>query len=187
MLVNMKSLSSIAILVALSGMSLSLSSCKNDENFDLDSDPLSVDTRFSITGRWYISEIDYLFDGKKLDYHEGRIGYRTTADGPVRYYSVQGVFMFNDDGTGTVTGMGENESDSFAINYDEKDGVYSITSEYNKNIALKMQLDGERLYYSFLLPDVYGWSTSQDSHTIRDADGKGGHKIEVVTYMTRAK
>ena len=132
----MKSLSSIAILVALSGMSLSLSSCKNDENFDLDSDPLSVDTRFSITCRWYISEIDYLFDGKKLDYHEGRIGYSTTADGPVRYYSVQGVFMFNDDGTGTVTGMVENESETFAINYDEKDGVYSIWDAGSTNGTL---------------------------------------------------
>ena len=183
----MRSLSSIAILIALSGLGLSFSSCKNDENLDLDSDPLSGETRFSITGRWYISEIDYLFDGKKLDYHEGEIGYRTTADGPVRYYVVQGIFMFNDDGTGIVTGMGENESDSFSINYDKKYGVYTITSEYNKNIELKMQFEGERLYYCVILPDVYGWSTPQDRHTILNADGNGGHKIEVVTYMTRIK
>lgn len=175
------------MLFVLMGTTMTLFSCKNDEKLNVDDNTPSGDKASQIAGLWNISGIDYLFDGVKLDYHENKIGYWRTSEGGVSFYVVQGNFLFGDDGTGVVSGMGENGSDSFAVNYKEADGVYTITSEFNKNVQLTMQFDDGRLSYHFLIPNVYGWSNVNDRNSKQGFDGKGDHTIDVITYLTKSK
>jgi len=166
-------------IISLVGI-MSLNSCKDDSD--------EKSELISEVGTWSISDVDYYYDEKILDYKESEIRvWPTSRRGDCFVFvsqSNEGLIL-NGDGTGKFFGSGEFGTDEYDLTY-TKDGKkirISIVIK-GRTVNIEVILENDKLKITHVESDIYGWSP-YNSEDVYGADGNGTHTLTIVQFFTK--
>lgn len=155
-----------------------LNSCKKDSEENAGS--------VSEVGTWNISDVEYYYDGKLLDYKDFEITiWPTSQRWDCGVFVSQGGFVLNGDGTGKVFGMGEFGTDEFDLTYTKEGNIIRVSIK-NKgvDVTADLKLENNKLKNSCVDSEIYGWGP-EDSDEVFGADGNATHILETVQIYTK--
>lgn len=173
------------LLLVFAGMLALMPSCKND------SDEETV--MISEVGTWTLSDVEYYYDGKLLDYKGFEIGIWPSLDEyEYTIFVPERMYVFNKDGKGIVVVEGENGDVELSFNYTRRENRINI--EFEKTIHIpnpKFEISKEKFTRSFTVDSLYGWSRNiKDEDIERETngvDGNSSHKLDIVHIFSPKK
>ena len=171
---NRKSFLSVIVLVL--AIPFAFCSCREEEESEYVSE----------IGTWNLSDVEYYYDGKFLDYKDFEIDIWPTSRREERCgYVSHGGFILNGDGTGKAFGLGEFGTNEFELTYTKDGQIIHINIE-NKGIVVTAELkyENNRLRNSSVESDIYGWAPD-GSEEVCGADGNGTHSLEIIQIYTK--
>ena len=171
---NRKSFLSVIVMVIT--IPFAFCSCREEEESEYVSE----------IGTWNLSDVEYYYDGKFLDYKDFEIDIWPTSRREERCgYLSHGGFILNGDGTGKAFGLGEFGTNEFELTYTKDGQIIHINIE-NKGIVVTAELkyENNRLRNSSVESDIYGWAPD-GSEEVCGADGNGTHSLEIIQIYTK--
>ena len=137
-------------------------------------------------GTWNLSDVEYYYDGKLLDYKEFTIGvWPTSQRSDCTFFVSQGGFILNEDGTGKAFGLGEFGTDEFDMTYTKEGKKIRISFMNNgREITGELIFENNQLRNSSVDSDIYGWSPD-NAEEVSGADGNGTHNLKTVQIYTK--
>ncbi|MBO7416853.1 MAG: hypothetical protein J6U22_09805 [Bacteroidaceae bacterium] len=171
---NRKSFLSVIVMVIT--IPFAFCSCREEEESEYVSE----------IGTWNLSDVEYYYDGKFLDYKDFEIDIWPTSRREERCgYVSHGGFILNGDGTGKAFGLGEFGTNEFELTYTKDGQIIHINIE-NKGIVVTAELkyENNRLRNSSVESDIYGWAPD-GSEEVCGADGNGTHSLEIIQIYTK--
>ncbi len=171
---NRKSFLSVIVLVL--AIPFAFCSCREEEESEYVSE----------IGTWNLTDVEYYYDGKLLDYKDFTIGvWPTSRRIDCIFYVSHGGFILNEDGTGKAFGLGEFETDEFDITYKKDGNIIRISFMNNgREVTGELIFENKQLRSSGEHSDIYGWSPDK-SDEVRGADGNGTHNLEIIQIYTK--
>lgn len=139
-------------------------------------------------GTWNLSDVEYYYDGKLLDYKEFEIGvWRSSQRGDCTFFVSHGGFILNEDGTGKAFGLGEFGTDEFDFTYTKEGKTIRVSFE-DEGIQYTGELtfENNKLINSYVESDIYGWSP-EDSDDVCGSDGNRTHNLKTVQIYSKKK
>ena len=169
----------LSVIVLVLAIPFAFCSCREDEESEYVSE----------IGTWNLYDVEYYYDGKKLDYKDFKIGLWTSPESQDYFVCVsKGGFTFNDGGKGILFGMGEFQDTEIAFSYSRNGNKLSIDFEASLAVQPAFEIAKEKLKMRYTLPmELYGWSKCIEGEdlNINGSDGKATHKMEIVDIYTR--
>lgn len=151
-----------------------LNSCKKDSD--------EKNELISEVGTWNLSDVEYYYDGKLLDYKGFEIEIWPTQNSADCYIFVcRGDFTLNGDGTGKAFGIGEFKKDELDITYTREGNRILVSLVNNNGVSVTLDVElkkGKMVVYGVNTTNIYGWAPYK-SDEVSGSDGKCTHTLRV--------